>query len=113
MTDETNKTEDENEQMYDYPEYRESADGREFIEGEVGAFLDAETDGDYVEYDGYAVAAEAVHSLSEHDYHSRVQLDVLEYEINTHKCSDCGEEYQNLALHHSQSDCSSDGGADD
>jgi len=107
MTEENIEDVEEVEQTYDYPEYREAGE-REFLEGSVGAFLEADADGDYVEYDGYAVAAEAVHALSEHDYHQRVQLDVVEYESTGDKCPDCGEEYDGLSQHLALSDCEED-----
>lgn len=106
MTEETNETNDEVEQSYDYPEYRES-ENRQFLEGEVGAFLDdGREDGDYVEYDGHYVAAEAIHALSEHDYHARVQVHTEDYEPEGDKCPDCGEEFKSVSQHIALSDCS-------
>lgn len=102
MTDNNDITEDDGEQ-FDEPEYREVGE-REFLEGEVGAFVDeGEHEGDYVSYGDHSVPFEAVHALSEHDYHCRVQLDVVELEDDT--CEHCGETFKDVGQHQRLSDC--------
>jgi len=113
MTEETNETNDETEQMYDYPTLRETESRGEFLEGAVAAFREyGEQDGDYYVYEDDAVAAEVIDSLSEHAEGARVQVHTVEYEDEKDKCPGCGKKFKAVNRHWQQSDCPNPDGTD-
>jgi len=96
---------------YNYPEYRYVGE-REFLEGEVGAFVEhAEQVDDYYEYDGHYIRQDSLDAHSEHPADARIQIHTVEYEPQDNKdddleqCEGCGEWFKSVSHHQALSNC--------
>jgi len=112
MTEENTEVDEEVEQTYNHPDYREVGE-RSFLEGEVGGFREyGEDDGDYRVYGDYAIPVETIDGLSEHAEDARVQVHTVEYEDEKDKCPGCGKKFKAVNRHWQQSDCPNPDGTD-
>lgn len=107
MTEENTEEVQDVEPTYDYPMFRDVEGNDDFLEGQVGAFVeDGENCGDCLKYGEHYVSKDEVNDLYDtHDYDTTVQLHTVEYEDDTDKCDVCGEEFKSVEQHKALSEC--------